>query len=115
MAKEKKQAKPKKGSKKDKKPEEKLANFSIGDKIKVYFKIKEGKRTREAFFEGQVIATKGSGNSQTFTVRRVGVDRVAIERIFPKNSPKITKIHLVEKAKKIRRAKLYYLRNQIGR
>ncbi|MDD3531973.1 MAG: 50S ribosomal protein L19 [Candidatus Shapirobacteria bacterium] len=93
----------------------KIAEFGIGDRVRVYFEIKEGKQTRQAFFEGQVIAQKGSGKSQTFTVRRIGADRVAIERIFPKNSPKISRIDLTEKGGKFRRAKLYYLRNKIGR
>lgn len=94
---------------------EKMAKFDIGDRVRVYFEIKEGKQTRQAFFEGQVIAQKGSGKGQTFTVRRIGADRVPIERIFPKNSPKIAKIDSVEKGKGFRRAKLYYLRNKIGR
>ena len=93
----------------------KIAKFGIGDRVRVYFEIKEGKQTRQAFFEGQVIAQKGGGKSQTFTVRRIGADRVAIERIFPKNSPKISKIDLIEKGKGFHRAKLYYLRNKIGR
>ena len=90
-------------------------DFNIGDQIRVYFKIKEGKRARETFFEGRVIAFKGSGKSQTFTVRRIGTNQIPIERIFPKQSPKITKIDLIEKGKGFRRAKLYYLRDKIGR
>lgn len=99
----------------DNKNIEKIAKFDIGDRVRVYFEIKEGKQTHQTFFEGQVIAQKGSGKSQTFTVRKIGTDRVPIERIFPKNSPKISKIDLVEKGKGFRRAKLYYLRNKIGR
>jgi len=96
-------------------PEVKSTDFNVGDKIRVYSKIKEGKKTREAFFEGQVIAIKGQGNSQTFTVRKIGADQIPIERIFPKKSPIITKINLVEKGKRVRRAKLYYLRHQAVR
>ncbi|KUK84080.1 MAG: 50S ribosomal protein L19, partial [Microgenomates bacterium 39_6] len=101
MPKTKEKANKKKSSKK------KIANFKVGDQVRVNFEIKEGKQTRQAFFEGKVIAQKGSGKSQTFTVRKIGADRIAIERIFPKNSPKIVKIDLIEKGKGVRRAKLY--------
>ncbi|MDD3679506.1 MAG: 50S ribosomal protein L19 [Candidatus Shapirobacteria bacterium] len=115
MAKEKSSPSLKTTRKSDQKKERKLAKFSIGDRIKVFFTITEGKQIREAFFEGQVIAQKGTGKGKTFTVRKIAADRVPVERIFPKSSPKITKIDLVEKGKGIRRAKLYYLRNRIGR
>jgi large subunit ribosomal protein L19 len=91
-----------------------IANFRVGDRVRVYFKIEEGKQTREAFFEGQVIAQKGSDPGKTLTVRKIAADRIPVERIFPLNSPKITKIDLVEKGKGFHRAKLYYLRQQIG-
>jgi large subunit ribosomal protein L19 len=115
MAKRKTQTKKPKDLSRIPKPKEKSADFNIGDKVRVYSKIKEGKRTREAFFEGQVIALKGQGKSQTFTVRKIGTNQIPIERIFPKKSPTITRIDLIEKSKRVRRAKLYYLRNQAGR
>ncbi len=116
MVEEKKPIKPKKEAQKEKtSPSSEIVDFRVGDRIGVYFTIKEEKQIREAFFEGQVISQKGAGNSETFTVRRIAADRIPVERIFPKKSPKITKIVLLEKGKKIRRAKLYYLRNRIGR
>ncbi|MGI6278844.1 MAG: 50S ribosomal protein L19 [Patescibacteria group bacterium] len=108
-------AKTKEKTDKKKPLKKKIASFEVGDQVRVNFETKEGKQTRQAIFEGQVIAQKGSGKSQTFTVRKIGADRIAIERIFPKNSPKIVKIDLIEKGKGIRRAKLYYLRNKVGR
>jgi len=77
--------------------------FCIGDQIRVHLE--------KSFFEGTVIAKRGRGISKTFTVRRIGANRIAIERIFPLYSPNISKIDILGKAKKrIRRAKLYYLR-----
>ena len=84
----------------------------VGETIRVYFKVleKEGK-TRETFFEGDLIAKKGQGNGKTITVRRIGSNKIAIERIFPLYSPLITKIETKSKPKKrARRAKLYYQR-----
>lgn len=86
--------------------------FSPGDTIKVHFKIKEGERARTQIFEGVVIAIKNSGLSKTFTVRKISFG-VGVERIFPVYSPQISKIDVVKKGK-VRRAKLYYLRNIIG-
>lgn len=83
--------------------------FNIGDIIKVFYKIKEGDKERIQPFEGVVIAKKGAGISKTFTVRRIGAAKVAVERIFPLNSPNIEKVNIV-KSQKVRRAKLYYLR-----
>ncbi len=84
----------------------------VGETIRVYFKVleKEGK-TRETFFEGDLIAKKGQGKGKTITVRRIGSNKIAIERIFPLYSPLITKIETKSKPKKrARRAKLYYQR-----
>lgn len=88
-------------------------NFGIGDLVKVYFKIIEGKRERIQIFEGYVISIKGSGVSKTFKVRKVS-SSIGVERTFPLHSPKIEKIELVRKGK-IRRSKLYYLRNRTGK
>jgi len=87
--------------------------FSYGDQIKVHFKIKEGDSHRIQVFEGVVIRIKGSGVSRTFTVRKNSFG-VGVERIFPMKSPLINKIELV-KSGKVRRAKLYYLRDLAGK
>ena len=89
-----------------------LEKFSIGDTIRVYAKIVEGDKERIQGFEGVVIAKKGSGVSETFTVRKI-VQGIGVERIFPINSPKIDRIKIIKKGK-VRRAKLYYLRDRIG-
>ena len=88
-------------------------DLSIGDYVKVHLKIKEGTRERVQIFEGTVIARKGSGLSESFTVRRVA-SGVGVERILPIHSPKIDKIETIRKGK-IRRAKLYYLRDRVGK
>lgn len=88
-------------------------DFSIGDTIRVFVKIKEGERERVQAFEGTVIAKKHGGIAETFTVRRVSYG-VGVERVFPINSPNIDKIEVIRKGK-IRRAKLYYLRDRVGK
>lgn len=90
-----------------------LPAIEIGDYVKVYVKIKEGSRERIQMFEGTVIAKKGSGIKESFTVRRLSYG-VGVERIFPMHTPKIEKIEKVRKGK-VRRAKLYYLRNRVGK
>ncbi|MDD2533644.1 MAG: 50S ribosomal protein L19 [Eubacteriales bacterium] len=90
-----------------------FANVEIGDYVKVHLKIKEGNRERIQIFEGTVIARKGSGLTETMTVRRVSYG-VGVERILPVHSPKIDKIEIVRKGK-VRRAKLYYLRDRVGK
>ncbi len=90
-----------------------FANIDIGDFVKVHLKIKEGNRERIQVFEGTVIARKGGGLSETMTVRRVSYG-VGVERILPVHSPKIDKIDVVRKGK-VRRAKLYYLRDRVGK
>lgn len=90
-----------------------FANVDIGDFVKVHLKIKEGNRERIQVFEGTVIARKGGGLSETMTVRRVSYG-VGVERILPVHSPKIDKIDVVRKGK-VRRAKLYYLRDRVGK
>ena len=90
-----------------------LLKLEIGDYVKVSVKIKEGVRERVQVFEGTVIAKNGKGISETFTVRRLSYG-VGVERVFPVHSPKIDKIERVRKGK-VRRAKLYYLRNRVGK
>jgi len=85
--------------------------FKVGDVVKVDYKIKEGKKTRTQPFQGTVIKIRGRGENKTFTVRKIGVDKVGIERIFPLGSPWIANLKVMGKIKKkVRRAKLYYLR-----
>ena len=88
-------------------------SFKIGDTVNVHSKIIEGTTERIQIFKGVVIARKGSGIEETFTVRKVAFGN-GMERIFPLNSPRITKIE-VERKGKIRRAKLYYLRDRVGK
>lgn len=88
-------------------------NVAIGDHVKVHLKVKEGNRERIQIFEGTVIARKGSGLSETITVRRLSYG-IGVERILPIHSPKIETIEVVRKGR-VRRAKLYYLRKRIGK
>ncbi|MBQ4527668.1 MAG: 50S ribosomal protein L19 [Clostridia bacterium] len=90
-----------------------LPKFNIGDTVKVHVKIKEGNRERIQVFEGTVIAKKHGGIQETFTVRRISYG-VGVERTFPVNSPKIAKIEITRQGK-VRRAKLYYLRDRVGK
>lgn len=90
-----------------------LPQLNIGDTLRVYFKVKEGARERLQMFEGILIKKRGSGISQTFTVRRISYG-IGVERTFPVNSPKIDRIEIAKKGK-VRRAKLYYLRDRIGK
>lgn len=90
-----------------------LKKFNIGDYVRVHLKIKEGNRERIQVFEGTVIAQKGSGIKETFTVRKISYG-IGVERILPVHSPKIQKIEIVRKGK-VRRAKLYYLRDRVGK
>lgn len=90
-----------------------VPSLEIGDYIKVHAKIIEGNRERIQVFEGTIIAKKGSGLKETFTVRRVSYG-VGVERIFPVHSPRIDHIETVRKGV-VRRAKLYYLRDRVGK
>ena len=90
-----------------------LPNFNVGDTVKVYVKIKEGTRERVQMFEGTVIKKQNGGLRETFTVRRVDYG-TWVERTFPMNSPSIDKMEVVRKGK-VRRAKLFYLRDRVGK
>ena len=90
-----------------------LPPILIGDTIRVFVKVVEGTRERLQAFEGTVIAKKNSGPRETFTVRRVSYG-VGVERVFPMHSPKIDHIEII-RVGKVRRAKLYYLRDRVGR
>ena len=89
-----------------------IPEFRVGDTVRVDVKIIEGKRERSQAFEGIVIARKGAGISETFTVRKISYG-VGVERIFPVHSPSIDKITVIKKGK-VRRAKLTFLRNVVG-
>ena len=87
--------------------------LNIGDTVKVHARIKEGNRERIQVFEGTIIAKHGGGISETFKVRRVAYG-VGVERTFLVNSPNVEKVEIVRKGK-VRRAKLYYLRDRVGK
>ena len=90
-----------------------LPEFNVGDTLKVYVKIKEGTRERVQMFEGTVLKRQNGGLRETFTVRRVS-SNIGVERTFPINSPIIEKIEVVRRGK-VRRAKLFYLRDRVGK
>ena len=90
-----------------------IAPFNVGDTVKVHVKVKEGDKERIQAYEGVVIAKKGKSVRETFTVRRVSFG-IGVERTFPLHSPKIDKIEVVKKGK-VRRAKLFYLRDLTGK
>ena len=90
-----------------------LPEVQVGDTVRVHVKIKEGSRERIQIFEGTVISRRGGGISETFTVRRVSYG-VGVEKTFPIHSPHVQKVEIVRRGK-VRRAKLYYLRNRLGK
>ncbi len=90
-----------------------VPQFNVGDTVRVHNKIVEGNRERIQLFEGTVIAKKNGGISETFTVRRVSYG-VGVEKTFPLHSPRVEKVEVV-RAGKVRRAKLYYLRDRVGK
>ena len=92
---------------------EQIADFNVGDTVKVFVKVVEGTRERLQAFEGVVIARKNGGVRETFTVRRISFG-VGVERVFPVHSPRIDRVEVVKRGK-VRRAKLYYLRNLSGK
>jgi large subunit ribosomal protein L19 len=87
--------------------------FGAGDTITVFYEIKEGNKTRTQFFKGVVIQRRGSGATETFTIRKISSD-IAVERIFPVNLPAIQKIE-VNKRGKVRRARIFYFRELRGK
>ena len=90
-----------------------VASFNVGDTVKVHYRITEGNRERIQVFQGDVIRLQGAGSRETFTVRKVSYG-VGVERTFPVHSPKIAKLEVVRHGK-VRRAKLYYLRDKVGK
>ncbi|MBQ8249183.1 MAG: 50S ribosomal protein L19 [Clostridia bacterium] len=87
--------------------------LNVGDTVKIHNKIKEGNRERIQMFEGTIIAKNGGGISETFTVRRVSYG-VGVEKTFPVHSPNVEKVEIIRRGK-VRRAKLYYLRDRVGK
>ena len=90
-----------------------ITSFNVGDGVKVHTKVREGDKERVQVFAGVVIARKGSGIHETFTVRRISYGE-GVERVFPVNSPNIEKVE-VEKNSEVGRARLYYLRDRTGK
>ena len=90
-----------------------LPSFRSGDTITVYYEIREGDKTRTQFFKGVVLQRRGSGSTETFTIRKMS-GAIGVERIFPINSPSIQKIE-VNKKGKVRRARIFYFRNLTGK
>ncbi len=92
---------------------EHVGEYHIGDTVRVHFKIVEGTTERVQVYEGIVIAINNSGVRETITVRKISYN-VGVERIFPVHSPRVAKIEIVKRGR-IRRAKLYYLRDRVGK
>lgn len=92
---------------------ETVSDFHVGDTVKVYGKIKEGNRERIQVFEGTVLKIQGGGNRTTFTVRKVS-NGVGVEKTWPLHSPNVEKVEVVRRGK-VRRAKLNYLRDRVGK
>ncbi len=90
-----------------------VPELNVGDTVRVHNKIKEGNRERIQMFEGIIIAKHGGGISETFTVRRISYG-VGVEKTFPVHSPNVEKVDIVRRGK-VRRAKLFYLRDRLGK
>jgi len=90
-------------------------NIHVGDTVRVHNKVVEGNKSRIQVYEGILIGLKGRGVNKTFTVRKIGAGGIGVERIWPLDSNVIVKIEVKKKAGKVRRAKLYYLRNLTGK
>lgn len=88
--------------------------YSVGDIVRVHQRIKEGEKTRTQIFEGVIIAISNRESGKTFVVRKIAANGVGVERIFPVSSPFIEKLEM-KQAGQVRRAKLFYLRNRIGK
>ena len=87
--------------------------FAAGDTITVYYEIKEGNKTRTQFFRGVVIQKRGSGSTETFTIRKMS-GTIGVERIFPINMPALQKIEIIKRGK-VRRARIFYFRGLTGK
>ena len=92
---------------------DKIDEFNVGDTVKVYGKIKEGNRERIQVFEGTVLKKQGGSNRATFTVRTISIG-VGVEKTWPMHSPNVERVEVVRRGK-VRRAKLNYLRNRVGK
>lgn len=92
---------------------EQAPEFSVGDTVKVYAKIKEGTRERIQVFEGTVLKKQGGSNRETFTVRK-NSNGIGVEKTWPLHSPNVEKVEVVRRGK-VRRAKLFYLRDRVGK
>jgi len=90
-----------------------LPRITPGDRVKVHVKVKEGEKERIQVFQGDIIAIRGGGMRASFTVRKIS-SGIGVERVFPLNSPSIAKLEIM-RHQKVRRAKLYYLRDKIGK
>lgn len=95
-------------------PKNEFPEFGAGDTVTVFYKIKEGDKERTQFFKGVVIQRRGSGITETFTIRKIGANGVGVERIFPVNSPILEKIEINKKGL-VRRARIFYLRDLTGK
>ena len=91
-----------------------IPDFRSGDTVRVHVRVTEGSRTRLQAFEGDVIARSGSGPRETFTVRKISFNSIGVERIFPLHAPIIDHMEVVRRGR-VRRAKLYYLRERVGK
>ncbi|WFR54815.1 50S ribosomal protein L19 [Anaerocolumna sp. AGMB13025] len=92
---------------------ENVASFNVGDTVKVYAKVKEGNRERTQIFEGTVLKRQNGGARETFTVRKSS-NGIGVEKTWPLHSPSVEKIEVIRRGK-VRRAKLTYLRNRVGK
>ena len=92
---------------------ENVTSFNVGDTVKVYAKVKEGNRERTQIFEGTVLKRQNGGASETFTVRKSS-NGIGVEKTWPLHSPSVEKIEVIRRGK-VRRAKLTYLRNRVGK
>lgn len=92
-----------------------VQDIHVGDTLRVHSLVSEGEKARNQIFEGILISLRGRGENQTFTVRKVGASGIGVERTWPLDSRSLVKIEVVKKASKIRRSKLYYLRDLSGK
>ena len=91
-----------------------VPSFRAGDRVRVHVRVVEGNRSRIQVFEGDVIARRGAGISETFTVRKISFNGIGVERTFPVHAPVVDHVEVVRHGR-VRRAKLYYLRDRIGK